>query len=301
MNLRNIDLNLLMLFETIYEEQNLTRAAKRLNISQPAISNALARLRETLDDPLFIRTGKGMVPSDRAKQLIDPIHNALTVIRNAIQDQWAFDFKNTRHSFTVTMSDYCESIILPKLMDWIAGVAPGISIKAKFLDEDHLLTDLINGTTDLAIGYITSLNPPQFNSQTLMKEEFVSIVRVDHPEIKNTLTLKQFVSTPHVVTRPRTGENTIDELLRHKGEKRFIALQVPNFLSIPAIIASTDNISTIPLRVAQIYSKMMGLKVLKPPVQPGTREIKQYWVPSRESSPAHTWLRRSLEEICRNL
>lgn len=300
MNLRNVDLNLLVVFETIFEEQSITRASERLHMSQPSMSNALSRLRNTLKDPLFVRTSKGMIPTERARQLIEPVHDALVIIRNALQEQWAFDYATAEHIFTIAMSDYSESVILPRLMDWIAGIAPGINIRVIPLNEDNLPYELQSGKVDLAIGYINSLEKG-FDCDELLIEDFVTIVRGSHPKIKNSLTLKQFSSIPHVTITPRAGELTIDQILSEKGYRRSIALQVPNFLSIPPIISSTNYLSTIPLRVAQTYAKHMNLALLKPPVSLQKRSINQYWHTHKNKDTAHTWLRRSLHEICSHL
>lgn len=299
MDLRELDLNLLVLFETIYEEQNLTNAAKRMRLGQPAISSALSRLREMLDDPLFIRTRDGMIPNDRAKQLIEPIRSALTTIHNAVEDRWAFDFKDIEHSFHISMSDYSECIILPKLMDWIGRVAPHVSVKIHALDDRFVARELQKGEVDLVIGHIKSMADYNFKSEPLITEDFMVIARNDHPVVKNSISLKQYASIPHAVTAPRLKDNIIDDMLAERGLKRFIALQVPDFLSIPSIVENTNTIATVPLRVAQKFLKSHNMKMLKPPLNYSKRVISQYWDPQKEQIKENIWLRRSISSICR--
>lgn len=300
MNLRRVDLNLLTVFEAILTEQNITRAAASLGMSQPAMSNALARLRELLKDPLFVRTGRGMLPTERAKQLAAPVREALALIQNTLSEQWLFDYATASHAFHIAMSDYCESVLLPRLLDWLEKVAPGISITVSPISERTLARQLSSGEVDLAIGNLDFLD--DFPQQRLLEESFVAVVRVDHPQVRDQLSLKLYTSLPHVVVaHPRRHGSLVDAALAEHGLERRVAVTVRGFLTVPVIIANTNLIATVPLRVAQSYATLMGLKVLQPPVTIGAVNIRQFWHGRSEGDPAQQWLRRSITEICQRI
>lgn len=300
MNLRSVDLNLLTVFNAILTEQNITRAAASLGMSQPAMSNALRRLRELLKDPLFVRTGKGMLPTERARQLAAPVREALSLIQTTLSEQWAFDYATTTRTFNIATSDYGESVILPRLMDYLEKLAPHASLKATPVNEARLAAALARGETDLAIGNLDFLD--EFEAQPLLTESFICVARQDHPQVRDTLTLKLFTSLRHVVVNyPQKKGPLIDQALRERGLQREIALRVSSFLSVPVIIANSNYLSTLPLRVAQTYASLMGLRLLPPPLPIGEVRVRQFWHERTNADPANQWLRRSVAEICSRL
>lgn len=299
MNLRNIDLNLLHVFEAIYSEGNLTRAAERLGMSQPAVSNALARLRDTLGDALFERNARGMIPTPRAKQMIREIRPALDLITSALRNPGGqFDYASSDRIFSIAAEDYGEAVITPRFMDWLTGVAP--NTRAHILPKQSvaLQEDLREGAIDLVIDYFR-IHADGFVNQRLMTDELVSMVRVDHPHIHDTLTLDQYISMPHVVLSQKAP--MVDRELAKRGLERHKALEVPHFISMPLIVKSTDFICTLPRRMALLYVEHFRVKMLKSPIEFPKIPIYLIWNRNMERDASHRWLREALYGLCQRL
>ncbi|WP_225890076.1 LysR family transcriptional regulator [Indioceanicola profundi] len=299
MNVRTLDLNLLVVFEAVYTEGNLTRAADRLNMSQPAVSNALARLRAALDDPLFARTARGMTPTPRARQMIQEVRQALDLITSAVCTNSAmFNFAQSGRVFSIAAEDYGEAVITPRLMDWLTGVAP--SLKANIVNKQNanLLQEMRDGSIDLLIDYF-KVRAEGFTNQCIIVDELVSMVRVEHPTIHDVLTLEQFIAMPHVVLAQKSP--IVDRELAKRGLERNCALQVPHFISMPLIVKSTDFICTLPRRMAMLYMEYFPVKVLRAPIEFPKIPIYAIWNDNMERDPGHQWLRESLAEMCQRL
>lgn len=301
MNLRSLDLNLLGVFDAIFAEGNLTRASRRLGISQPAMSNALARLRASLDDPLFTRTGAGMTPTPRARALADPVRHALDLIQNALSPPAAFDFQSSARRFTVAVEDYGEAVIIPRLTDWLCHAAPSLRLDVRPNEGALLRECLLRGDVELGISYFR-LKAPEFRNCTLMEDSVASMVREDHPEIGDSLNLEQYLALSHVILMPRTANPPmIDRALGKLGFTRNIALEVPHFLSMPLIVKSTNLVCTLPRRMANVYAENFRLRILKTPVDFPVIPVYMIWHQSVDADPGHTWLRNSIRELCQRL
>lgn len=301
MNISDLDLNLLTVFDAIYTERSITRAADKLGMSQPAVSNALGRLRETIGDPLFIRAGRGVAPTARAQQLAPPLRRALDMIQHTLSEQWLFDFASAEHHFRIAMSDYGDAVILPKLLDWLNRAAPGVSLSVVPVSELELPTEMRAGHVDLAVGNLGFLQP-HMRSARLLDETFVAVVRPDHPRIRDHLTLRQYAATPHVhIMHPSRGDPLVDRELAAQGLERRIAVRVSSFLAVPAIVAESDLIATLPLRLARSFADSMGLRLLEPPLTLGSVSINQYWHPRTDRDPANTWLREAVRTIAERI
>lgn len=299
MNLRTIDLNLLLVFEAIYKEGNLTRAADRLAMSQPAVSNALARLRATIGDPIFLRTARGMIPTPRARQMIQEIRQSLDLIASALRKtDEHFDYPRSDRVFSIAAEDYGEAVITPRLMDWLTGVAPNITAHILPKQSLSLKEELRNGTVDLAIDYFR-LRGDGFTNLHLMTDELVSMVRIDHLGIRDTLSLEQYISLPHVVLQQKAP--MVDRELAKRGLTRNRALHVPHFISMPLIVKSTDFICTLPRRMAMLYMEHFPVKVLRTPIDFPKIPIYVIWSDNVEHDPAHRWLREALQNLCQRL
>lgn len=300
-NPRNLDLNLLTVFDAIVAEGNLTRAAQRLRMSQPAMSNALARLRSALDDPLFTRTARGMTPTPRAKLIAVPVRQALDLIRNAVRPSAAFDYRSSDRRFVMAVEDYGEAVIVPRFMDWLSQGAPRLQLEVRPIAGSALSEAQLQGEVDLGVSYFR-VRSPEFRSRLLMEESLVSMVRLDHPAIGDTLSLEQYLALSHVILVPRTAEGPIiDRVLRKAGLKRRVALQVPHFLSMPLIVKGTDFVCTLPRRMANVYAEHFRLRVLKTPVDCPPIPIYLVWHQSLEAEAGHTWLRDAIWELCQRL
>lgn len=301
MNLRSIDLNLLAVFDAIFTEGNLTRASKKLGLSQPAMSNALSRLRVALDDPLFSRTAKGMTPTWRAQLLSEPIHQALQLIQAGIRESTRFDCSTATRTFVIAVEDYGEVVVMPRFMDWLRRVAPGIQIRIRPEPGSALRAELNDSTVDLAMEY-SYVRDDALEVQHLLDETFVPLVRVDHPITGDTLSVEQYIHLSHVVyARKRTTGSMVDQELKKLGLTRKIVLQVPHFLSMPLIVNSTDFVCTIPKRMAHVYTKHFGLKSMNIPINFSPVPLYLMWSKTMTNDPGHQWLRESFRELCQTL
>jgi DNA-binding transcriptional LysR family regulator len=300
-NLRDIDLNLLTIFEAIMAERKMTTAAARLGMTQPALSNALARLRLRLDDPLFVRTARGMDPTPRATAMAGPVRQALDLVRTGLEPPGEFDFASTDRTFTVGMSDYVEVALMSHFVDWIARTAPGINLEIRTGFPGRLSTELREGTLDLVADY-SQLSGRGFRRDHLLNEGFASLVRRDHPAVRQRLDLDTFLQLRHVAVTPPPGLiPPLESWLRERGLERRIALRVPHLLSMPVIVSQTDFICTVPERMARKYAGPFDLRMLSPPVELEAVEVFQTWHARSENDPGQRWMRRALSDLCTRL
>lgn len=308
MNLRSIDLNLLTVFDAIMAEGNQSRAASRLGMSQPAMSNALARLRAALDDPLFVRTAQGMTPTPRGRALAEPVRQALDLVQTGLERTRRdddFDYRSSTRPAVVVVDDYGDTVIMPRFMNWLMQTAPGVRVRIRRDPLGAALSKkLSDGSVDLAIRYFRQRDG-ELQAKMLIEEEFVSMVRQDHPAIGDSLSLAQYLSLPHVVFgrlgRQGIRNSIVDRELRRLGLTRHIALQVPGFQSMPIIVQNTDFVCTLPRRMAQAYAHQLRLKTLKTPLDLPSLPLYMVWSRSMDRDPAHQWLRNSIYELCRRL
>ncbi|MDO8713478.1 MAG: LysR family transcriptional regulator [Polynucleobacter sp.] len=301
MDLRNIDLNLLLLFSYIYKERSISRAAIKLNLSQSAVSNSLAKLRERLQDPLFTRTSRGMAPTLRAKQLAEPITQALDLIQNSLKNKEAFDYSISDRTFIIAVEDYGEAVILPRFIDWLSVVAPNVRIKIRPEPSLALKEELEKGQVDLALDYFV-LEEKKFHNHCVMTETLLSMTRSEHPEISEKLNLDTYLKLRHVALIPRSKTMPmIDLALAKRGLQRQIAVEVPHFLSMPFMVQKTNLICTLPKRMATLYSDYFQLRLHTPPLRIPQFPIYLIWHESLQEDVGHKWLRNSLIEICQRL
>lgn len=301
MNLRSMDLNLLLVFDAVYAERSISKAALRLNLSQPAVSNALARLRDTVGDPLFAREGNGMAPTTRAKTLRDPIRQALELIERGFRNDESFDFAHSKRQFVIAVEDYGETVIIPRIIDWLTEAAPGIHIHIRPEPSSALTNELREGTVDLALDYF-ALQDRGFRSKSVLTDSLVSLTRIGHPLIGEQLSLETFLALSHVVIAPRHRMfPMIDLALAKRGLKRRIALTVPHFLSMPALVQNSNLICTLPRRMAYLYTDHFRLKSYNVPVRTPDFPAYLIWHETLDDDPGHLWLRNHLIALCSSL
>ncbi len=298
MNINAIDLNLVVAFDAVMRERNITLAARRIGISQPAMSNALARLRRLLNDPLFVRTSHGMEPTPYAEKLADPIGRACDLIADALRTGAAFEPARSARTFTFYMTDIGEVVLLPSILRYLREQALTIGIKVVRIPQIGVEEAMAAGEVDLAVGLFPSLQAG-FYEQRLYQDNFVCVARADHPRIHRSLTAKQFSEIPHVlVSSAGTGhEAAVENIIAAQRVKRSIALTVPHFLVLPTIVAETDFIVTVPGRVARSFVKSAKLKILKPPIKFPDIEIKQHWHERFHHDPANRWMRGVISQL----
>jgi DNA-binding transcriptional LysR family regulator len=305
MNIRRTDLNLLAVFEVLMQERNVTRAARRLGLSQPAVSAALGRLRQSLGDMLLVRSGSGMRPTPRAEQLVGTIAQALDSIESALARGSTFVPAQASRSFTLMLSDIGEIIYLPRLIQRIQKDAPGVRLSIRRLSRRHMSEELGIGSVDLALGWIDRA-PDELLKHRLFDETFVCIMHPQHPRIGKRLSLAQFASEWHlVVGRFDAGSehffrsldgNLVHELTR-KGVDRKVAMQVPDFLAVPNIIASTDLLCVVPRQLAEVYAAYGQVRIVALPVKCESFQVSQFWHKRFDSDQANAWLRGVIREL----
>ncbi|MGK4007960.1 LysR family transcriptional regulator [Sorangium sp. So ce1036] len=298
LHLASIDLNLLVVFDALLAEGSVTRAAARVGLSQSAMSHALGRLRALIDDPILVRTARGMIPTPRAQELIGPIRAALAQIETTVARPARFDAATARRSFALATVDYVELILLPRLVQKLFSDAPNVDLIARPYDSE-MFGSMETGKIDLAIGLFPSV-PAGFYRQRLLEETYLCVVRRDHPVVRSKLTLRAYASLPHALISPRgEGGGRVDEVLAEHGLTRRVALQIPHFLVAPLIVAQTDLVLTVPARIARAFAEMEALRIMKPPVELGGFSLDQVWHERQAKDPAHAWLRGLFAEIAR--
>ena len=301
MNLRSLDLNLLLIFDAIYGERSISKAALKLHLSQPTVSNALARLRERLDDPLFERRAQGMLPTARARQLAEPIRQALNTLERGLRDDDSFDFARSDREFVIAVEDYGECVILPGFIRWLAEVAPTLRIRIRAETGAQLKAELREGTVDLALDYF-ALPDSAYRSTCVLTETLMSLSRRDHPLLGERLTLDQYLAAPHVVlAAPANARPMIDLALAQRGLQRRIAVAVPHFISMPLMVQATDMIGTLPRRMAMLYADNFRLRAHAVPLRTPQFPVYLIWHEALEPDPGHQWFRTHLTDFCHRL
>jgi DNA-binding transcriptional LysR family regulator len=298
--LAGLDLNLLVAFTALLEERHVTRAAHRLGLTQPAMSQSLARLRTMLKDPLLVRTKNGMMPTARAEAMREPLALALESIVRAIAPPVPFDPKVTARRWRLATSDYVELVLLPKLLPHLSTAAPRFDLRIV----NHgaaTNAELEDGKLDLAI-VPGAPETGGFYGQKLFDDRFVCVVRKDHPTVKSRLSLEQYVALPHLLVAPRgDGGGSVDIALARLGKRRRVAVQVPHFLVTPHLLVQTDLVITLAERVARTFTEMFGLRILAPPLELEGFSMSLVWHERAHGDPAHAWLRTVIAKLARSL
>ncbi|OGP08098.1 MAG: hypothetical protein A2048_00290 [Deltaproteobacteria bacterium GWA2_45_12] len=299
MNLSTIDLNLLVAFEAIYAERNISRAAEKMGLSQPAMSGALARLKDVYKDELFVRSSKGMIPTHKAEKLIEGVKKALTHVRDSLAEETPFDPQECRETFRLAMSDWLALHLLPKISLWLRREAPGMNLIISHLSPPKMHEALMVGELDLGISGQPHRGSGTYR-QKLYTEHYQCVVWKGHPKIKKILSLKDYVAHPHVLFSPEgKGSGAVDKALAKKGLTRRVTLRVAYSVIIPVVIRNTDLIATIPAPIARLFSDTMDILMFPPPISLPGHDMVQYWNKENHTNPAHRWFRNGLAQLCR--
>lgn len=291
------DLNLLPVFLALMEERSVTRAAARLGITQPALSNSLNRLRETLRDPLFIRERYGIKPTELAEEIAPTIEAALAQLDDLVSNQQEFQPANAERLFTLAPNSYVELVLMPALAARMRERAPGIKLRMTPFGNDLAETGVISGTTAMVLGRIVD-PPDNLVVQHLMDDGLACVVRADHPEIGDRMSREQFESLKHVnVLPPGRLRAGLFQALGQHNLKREVAVSVTHFLAVPEMLAVTDYCATLPRLICQKLEQDPRLKVLPTPVDLGTFPVQMAWHVRYRHDPAHRWLRSMIGEL----
>ena len=295
MNIESFDLNLLVAFELLMTERSVTRTAARLGVTQPALSNALARLRTSFDDPLFVRTPKGMIPTPRAAELAPVIHEALKSIRGALA-QSSFDPAHARGRFVVSCTDYVQVIHMTAVTRLMEKRAPLLEIAmvraANIFDVPQ--EELETGAIDFAIGpFAQPFNPLSgLSAIPLAQDRLVCVSRANRPELKQKLTPEAFAALRHIaIYYPGRGPGSIDRLLAQRGLVRRVSVVVPHFTTALFVAAGSSAIATVPRRLAEAFSRVLPIQIFELPLPAPVLKISIAWHTRTEQEPAHIWFR----------
>ncbi len=290
---RRIDLNLFRIFDAVYQEGSLTRAGEVLHLTQPAVSNALARLRGAYHDPLFVRTAAGMVPTPVAETIAANVRAALQLLNGSLDSAQSFNPRTTQRRFRIGALDLTASMLLPRLVQFLAAKDLAIEIEVSPMRRDTVLHELASGEIDLALDAIPFADP-QILSMKVLEDEFVCAVRAGHPTAGNRLTLKHYLALDHAhASSRRQGIGQIDLALKRVGKQRRIVLRIPYHLGLPPIVAVSDLAASIPRSLAVAHQ----LRALKLPFAMAPAEVHAFWHKSADVDGANQWLREVLRQL----
>jgi DNA-binding transcriptional LysR family regulator len=312
MRLRNFDLNLLLVFEAIFEERSIAAASERLSLSQSAVSHALRRLRRALADDLFVREADGMRPTPKARLFALSIKNALDRIARAVGGE-PFDPARAIRSFAIGASDYASTTIIPRLVENVASAAPSVDIHVVPANRKDLIRQLDEGSVDVAIGWFATV-PERFGRAKLLDEDCVFVVRPGHPLVPEAPTRERLLDFRHVAVNllgssvglmdgylPERGvlrrvhlEVVALEAPQRLGKDARIAVCVPHFWCLPPILLRCDMIASVPRVLANEFVKRFGLVAIPDPDGPGAVAVEAIWDRQQETDPAITWLRAEI-------
>lgn len=293
-NLRSVDLNLLVIFDALIAERNVTRAARHNGISQPAMSKALNRLRHLLDDPLFERRDGRMEPTPRALDLAGPIRSALSDISRTLTAPGAPNPRQFVGVVRIAAIDLHQTTLLPALTTQLRLQAPGLDLRIQVADRDRLYDQLADGEIDLAIAP-TLMGMPELCAETLWNDRLVTLVSADN-RLPQPMTIEAFAAADHVVDAGHVrvgtdgrGASLVDSILAARGLRRRIAVVLPSSSAIPHVVVATDLIATLPSKIVKDL-EIPGLRVMPAPLPPVEVSAHLCWHPRSQNSPLRAWL-----------
>jgi len=297
MELHELDLNLLVVFNQMLVERRVSKVAETLGVSQPAVSNSLAKLRKLFGDELFLRTPKGMEPTPYADQLAESVSYALAMIHSGVNQRSSFEPSNARRAITIGMTDIGEIYFLPALIERLHREAPGVTLSTVRNAAINLRDELESGKVDLAIGLLPQLKAGFFQRR-LFTQRYVCLMRRGHRLDKRKLSLAEFSAAEHlVVISAGTGHGKVDELLQRSGVERNVRLTVPHYVSVGHILRGSDLIATVPERLAERLVEPFGLVSVPHPAKLPDVAINAFWHAKYHRSPANRWLRGVVFEL----
>lgn len=296
-SLRHFDLNLLLVFETLMRERHVTRAAEKLYLSQPALSHALKRLRESVDDPLFIRTEKGMQPTPRALALLPAVQQALALLREGLAPPAEFSPANSTRRFTLATTDYFEEVMYPPFLSQLLAYVPGISFSIELITPDVLSEGLEQRHVDMVVGLDSQRTLPSGVIQTpWMDEELVCLAASHNSRVGNALDIAQFAREPHVELADISGlrPSNIDSCLEQHGLTRRVISKNLNYIAAARVVALTEAIMTLPRQMAERFVAMLPVRLVEPPKELPTLKMTLIQHALYANDPDNAWLYEAL-------
>lgn len=299
-DLRAVNLNLMAALDALVSERSVTRAARRMGVTQSAMSSSLAQLRAVLNDPLFRRTSHGMDPTPRALAVAADVRAGLSFFERALAAP-SFDPKTADRTFSLATSDFVELVLLPPLLRRLASEAPRVRLQLVPWGLHEVTPALERAEVDLMIGFYDRV-PPRHHHELLFDDVFTCIVRRGHPKVKDRLTLKTWLELAHVLVSQRPGSpGAVDRALAARGKRRIVGARVSHFLLAPVVVARTDMVAAVSERVAEVFAPALGLRTFAPPIPLAKGRIGQVWHEQVEADPAHEWLRGLVSSVSREL
>jgi DNA-binding transcriptional LysR family regulator len=302
MTMKSPDLNLLPIAFALYDELSVSRAARLLGMSQPAVSMALRRMREAFDDPLFIRIPSGITPTPRAHAIVQLARPLVQRLQQDLLKGEKFDAMTSTRTFTLALSDVGEMAFLPRVMESLRRQAPHCAIRSVAVPTGQLAHELEKGEIDLAIGYFPALALKNFRQRRVSTQRFACLMRADHPLRSERLSVADFLAAEHIVIRAEgRSQEVAERFLERRKIRRNVALFTPHFLSVPFLVAQSNLIATVPRAVAVYFASMMPqLAVALPPFDITGFDLKLHWHRRFDNEPRSRWLRDQLATVFGN-
>ena len=299
MKLAGIDANLLAALDALLREKSVTRAARRLGVGQPAVSHALSRLRDHFKDELLVLNGRDYALTPRAEKLASVVSNATRALSDVFEETPSFDAATSSYRFVVACSDLFGVLVIPELLRTLKREAENVEVELRAIVATSK-ESILSGGVDLALGVFEDV-PAGINQQSLYEDPAVCVVRADHEQVGERITLEVYGRLPHLEIGPvadAISELYIDRALKALGQSRHVTLRVPYYLVAPHILEHTDHVATLSASGAEILTKMARLRVLEPPIALPAYRYSQIWQNSNNDDRAHSWLRERIAGIC---
>jgi DNA-binding transcriptional LysR family regulator len=295
MHISRMDLNLFVVLDAIYSEGNITRASHKLNLTQPAVSHALGRLRDLLKDPLFVRQGAQMIPTSFSRNIIIPVRQALQTLELSVSEHQQFDPRHTERSFAVGLRDVFEATVLPPLIQRLQQAAPSIDIASMRTERRDIESELTAGTLDLALDVPLAVGN-HIRQQRVFQDRLIVVVRDNHPAIHgDTLDMAQYLSQQHVlVSSRRKGLGLEDFELHRSGQRRQISLRCQHYFAACRVVSQSDLILTMPEQYARIANAQFSNRIYAFPLLTQTLDVHLYWHNNVDNDAANRWLREQV-------
>lgn len=291
MNPDNFDLNLIRVFLAVARYRNVTEASRQLHLTQSSVSHALARLRTVCKDPLFVRSSGGMVPTAAALAMVEPLEQALKSVRQTLHGATPFEAATSDRRFRLLMTDVGQLTYLPPLLEHLSAHAPHIGIEVLHLPMDAYQAAFTKGEADMAIGYLPTPYGG-FHRRKLFEAEQVCMLRADHPHIRRTITLAQYLAATHIVVEPAgRGPGVVEKALSRARVQRKVAVRLPNIFAGPLIVRRTDHIMTVPAHTRFLQDELAGVEILPLPLEVDIMDIELLWHERMHHDPGNQWLR----------
>ncbi|MFC4932841.1 LysR family transcriptional regulator [Massilia sp. GCM10023247] len=291
-----IDLNLLAVFQEVYRERQISSAARRLDLTQSAVSNALARLRRLFGDELFVRTGQGMQPTPFAEGLAGPVGAALAQVALALNQRSVFDPAASTRRFTIAMTDVGELHFMPALIERCRVAAPGLQLSSVRAGSIALKEEMESGRVDLAIGPFEDISEALYQ-RLLFRQPYVSMMRRGHPLTSGKVDLARFAAAEHLLVDSQDSPyDRINQLLEKAGVGASTRFRVPHFTAVPYIVSSSDLVVTVPQKLAERAGPPFGLAWITPPLALPPLQTNMFWHRRYNQDPGNAWLRNLVAE-----